>query len=74
MNLNIFLTVTVLNFLRGNALISENLQVATPLGIIQGIENDGYISFEGIPYAEPPIDGLRFEPPVPFNKSVCILK
>ncbi|KAJ3640836.1 hypothetical protein Zmor_027373 [Zophobas morio] len=44
--------------------------VQTPLGSIKGsfrksIQNRTFSSFEGIPYAKPPIGDLRFEPPEP---------
>ncbi len=35
------------------------LQIRTPLGIIQGIQNRETSSFLGIPYAEAPIGPLR---------------
>lgn len=38
-------------------------QVKTAKGIIEGIEKSGYSLFLGIPYAKPPIDGLRWQPP-----------
>uniref|UniRef100_A0A1A9W1E3 carboxylesterase n=1 Tax=Glossina brevipalpis TaxID=37001 RepID=A0A1A9W1E3_9MUSC len=43
-----------------------------PVGQIRGIKrqtiyNDDYYSFEGIPYAQPPIGELRFKAPLPAN-------
>ena len=32
-----------------------------------------YVSFVGIPYAEPPIGILRFQPPVPASVWSCVL-
>ncbi|KAF8584336.1 alpha/beta-hydrolase [Ramaria rubella] len=40
--------------------------VKTTSGILRGLEEDGVISFRGIPFAQPPIGDLRWEPPVPF--------
>ena len=44
--------------------------IETPSGKIQGYINKGINIFKGIPYAEPPINELRFDPPhkkVPWN-------
>lgn len=37
--------------------------VKTKYGIIQGVVENGYTIFKGIPYAKPPIGELRFKPP-----------
>lgn len=39
--------------------------VKTLSGPIQGVVYDHYRKFEGIPYAAPPTDALRFSSPVP---------
>ncbi|XP_018565293.1 venom carboxylesterase-6-like [Anoplophora glabripennis] len=50
---------------------NSTLQVRLPQGTVQGKLKETlnrrlqYLSFEGIPYAEPPIGKLRFKPPVP---------
>ncbi|KAJ8974539.1 hypothetical protein NQ317_009106 [Molorchus minor] len=50
---------------------NANLHVRLPQGIVQGKMNrtvdrrTQYFSFEGIPYAQPPVGVLRFRPPVP---------
>jgi para-nitrobenzyl esterase len=43
--------------------------VATPAGVLEGTEHRGTQLFRGIPYARPPLGGLRFrapEPPPPW--------
>jgi para-nitrobenzyl esterase len=42
--------------------------INTSSGKIQGYEENGVVIFKGIPYAEPPIDDLRFSPPVVKKK------
>ena len=44
------------------------LTAQTKQGPVQGREC-GEIAFAGIPYASPPIDGLRFAPPTPPVKD-----
>lgn len=53
-------------------LLPTEIQVKTPNGEIKGQERNHYIAFEGIPYAEPPNNDLRFEPPVPFKSNVSL--
>ena len=40
--------------------------VDTKLGRVRGAQRDGYQSFRGIRYAQPPVDLLRFKPPMPI--------
>lgn len=37
--------------------------VVTDKGDVQGFIKDGYRQFKGIPYAKPPVDALRWQPP-----------
>jgi len=51
---------------------NEDPVVSTTLGLIQGTRMESFsgktiYTFRGIPYAEPPISDLRFEPPKPFH-------
>jgi hypothetical protein len=39
--------------------------VSTTRGAVRGTVEDGVFAFRGIPYAEPPVGGLRFRPPQP---------
>ncbi|XP_023952031.2 esterase E4-like [Bicyclus anynana] len=53
--------------------VRSDVIVETTSGKIEGIEvksiieNERFFSFLGIPYAEPPIGKLRFQPPVPHT-------
>ncbi|KAH1023769.1 hypothetical protein HUJ05_003371 [Dendroctonus ponderosae] len=58
--------------------IPNNLLVTVPNGAIQGAaystgNNISYFGFRGIPFATPPIDDLRFEPPQPAQPWTGIL-
>ena len=48
------------------------LTAETEQGPVQGRERGEIALFAGIPYASPPVDGLRFAPPSPPVKS-CLL-
>jgi para-nitrobenzyl esterase len=43
--------------------MEKNLIVDTKLGKVRGYRTRGVLKFKGVPYAEPPIGGLRFSPP-----------
>ncbi|VVT56076.1 uncharacterized protein SAPINGB_P004787 [Magnusiomyces paraingens] len=38
--------------------------------VVTGLRKLGVESFRGIPYAEPPINDLRFKPSIPYSKSI----
>lgn len=46
---------------------SGQVTVKTALGRISGVQYEGYASFEGIPYAQPPVDDLRWVAPQPVE-------
>jgi para-nitrobenzyl esterase len=39
--------------------------VRVDAGQLQGVVDDGFASYKGIPFAAPPVDGLRWRPPQP---------
>ncbi|MEW4370843.1 carboxylesterase/lipase family protein [Paenibacillus kandeliae] len=43
----------------------ENTLIRTQYGDVQGVRENGTVIWRGIPYAEPPVDKLRFQPPQP---------
>jgi para-nitrobenzyl esterase len=43
----------------------EEVAVNTSFGVVVGLKEDSVIVFRGIPYAEPPVSLLRFQPPRP---------
>jgi carboxylesterase type B len=46
------------------------VNVTIPSGIIIGSTDGGVDSFKGIPYADPPINDLRFKPPVRLSTNL----
>jgi len=42
--------------------------VRTKQGLIEGFSAGEIFKFLGVPYAEPPVGGLRWRPPVPVAK------
>ncbi|XP_060648785.1 LOW QUALITY PROTEIN: esterase-5B-like [Drosophila nasuta] len=49
--------------------VADPLLVQLPNGQVRGRDNGAYYSYEGIPYAEPPLGELRFESPQPYNRK-----
>jgi para-nitrobenzyl esterase len=41
--------------------------VETASGVIRGLEHDGVLSWKGVPYAAPPVGGLRWRAPEPVE-------
>jgi para-nitrobenzyl esterase len=39
--------------------------LSTKLGVLEGVERPGAVSFLGVPYAAPPIGALRWRAPAP---------
>ncbi|EDW15985.1 uncharacterized protein Dmoj_GI22473 [Drosophila mojavensis] len=48
---------------------ADPLIVELPNGKVRGRDNEGYYSYESIPYAEPPVGELRFEAPQPYAQQ-----
>ena len=48
--------------------------VGTKKGNISGVEMEGYSVFKGIPYAKPPIGGLRFKEPMELDSWEGVYK
>ena len=42
----------------------SNLIVKTKYGLVNGVEENGYIAYKGIPFAKAPVGKLRFKAPV----------
>jgi para-nitrobenzyl esterase len=47
-----------------SATTPRGLVVETASGPVEGLEDDGVFSYRGIPYAAPPLDDLRWKPPI----------
>lgn len=48
---------------------AESTRVVTNQGTVHGSVNEGIRAFKGIPYAEPPVGALRWQPPQGIRKS-----
>ena len=53
---------------------AQNPQVKTSNGILEGVEASGIKVFKGVPFAEPPIGGLRWKAPQPVKPWTGIRK
>ncbi|XP_060525766.1 carboxylic ester hydrolase-like [Cylas formicarius] len=72
MNKVLFTFAVITSYVRGDAFTPV---ATTPSGRIRGsigltVSNKAYFSFEGVPYARPPVGQLRFEPPEPVGEWV----
>jgi para-nitrobenzyl esterase len=59
------LVVGVAGCASSNASPAPNTTVRTDAGMVRGAENDAVRTFQGTPYARPPIGELRWQPPQP---------
>lgn len=59
------LVVGVAGCASSNASPAANTTVRTDAGLVRGAETAGVRTFQGIPYARPPIGDLRWRPPQP---------
>lgn len=48
--------------------------VTAPAGPVQGLDNNGVYEYLGIPYAQPPVGALRWQPPQPYPSWTQTLK
>jgi para-nitrobenzyl esterase len=48
--------------------------VVTDAGKVEGIQENGFMSFKGIPFAAPPVGDLRWKEPQPVNPWEGVLK
>jgi para-nitrobenzyl esterase len=48
--------------------------IDTESGQVEGIQEDGYMSFKGIPFAAPPVGELRWKDPQPVERWEGVLK
>jgi len=48
--------------------------IETDAGMVEGIQEDGFMSFKGIPFAAPPVGDLRWKEPQPVKPWEGVLK
>ena len=60
---HLILVLLPINFYAQQIIDANAVRVRVANGILEGINNSGIFTFKGIPYAEPPIDELRWKAP-----------
>ena len=48
--------------------------IETDAGMVEGVQEDGFMSFKGIPFAAPPVGDLRWKEPQPVKPWEGVLK
>ena len=62
-------------FLMSASLFSnENLEIYTSSGIVKGSITNKVISWDDIPYAEPPVDELRWKAPRDYQNNRNVIR
>ncbi|KAH8312755.1 hypothetical protein KR044_012671, partial [Drosophila immigrans] len=68
-NMSCTIFVATLICFWASAAHADPLIVSLPNGKLRGRDNEGFYSYESIPFAEPPLGELRFEAPQPYNRQ-----
>jgi para-nitrobenzyl esterase len=72
--LKTFMTLFLLSFLLSCSEKPLSIIIDTESGKVQGIQEEGYKSFRGIPFAAPPVGELRWKDPQPVKPWDGVLK
>ena len=56
----------------GQVAADDNVVITAPAGAMRGVQQDGLEVFKGIPYAQPPVGGLRWTPPRPLADEQAV--
>ncbi|CAG4986949.1 unnamed protein product [Colias eurytheme] len=72
--ITLIILVCLVNIIKGNVIVETKSGKVAGKEVKSILPGEKYVSFLGIPFAEPPVGALRFQPPVPHASWSHVLE